>query len=101
MTPLEVLYYRDPPDSLEEMLKERDAILDDLHFHLMRAKHNMELATNSKRSKVHFDIGDKVFLKLQPYSQRSLAKRPYKKLVARYYGPFEVLQQVGTQVACW
>lgn len=49
MTPFRVFYGRDlphvlclgrghtPVDSLEELLKDRDAILEDLHFHLMRA----------------------------------------------------------------
>ena len=40
-------------------------------------------------------IGDKVYLKIRPYRQRSLARRRYEKLVARFYGPFEVVGKVG------
>lgn len=37
-------------------------------------------------------------MKLQSYRQKSLAPRPYEKLAAKFYGPFEVTQRIG-QVA--
>lgn len=37
-----------------------------------------------------------MYLKLQPYRQQSLSKQPNDKLAARFYGPFEVLQKVGS-----
>lgn len=36
-----------------------------------------------------------VFLKLQPYRQQSLARRPFDKLANRFICPFEVLARVG------
>lgn len=36
-----------------------------------------------------------VFLKLRPYRHHSLAKCPYEKLVARFYGPFKILQRMS------
>ena len=41
-------------------------------------------------------MGDKVFLKLQPYAQSSVANRPYPKLAYKFFGPFEILETVGT-----
>ena len=34
-------------------------------------------------------------MKLQPYKQNSLADRQYRKLSARYYGPYQVLDKVS------
>ncbi|XP_074345991.1 uncharacterized protein LOC141684748 [Apium graveolens] len=50
---------------------------------------------DSKRREENFEVGEVVYIKLQSYRQRSLAKRPFEKLAARFYGPFEVCQQVG------
>lgn len=43
-------------------------------------------------------MGDKVFIKLQPYVQSSVAKRACHKLSFKYYGPFEIRERIG-QVA--
>lgn len=39
-----------------------------------------------------------VFLRIQPYRQRSLAKKRYEKLSPRFFGPYNVIRQIG-QVA--
>ena len=41
-------------------------------------------------------MGDKVYVKLRPYRQRTLARRMNEKLSARFYGPFEIEARVGT-----
>lgn len=109
-TPFKLLYGRDPPllsrvgrgqtavDSLEEMLQERDFILDELRLQLLKSQQRMQVTANSKRRDENFAVGEKVFLKLQPYRQRSLAHRPFEKLAARFYGPYKVIQRIG-QVA--
>lgn len=53
----------------------------------------MKLQEDLHRREVEFQKGDMVLLKLQPYHQQSLAKRPFDKLSARYYGPFAVVQK--------
>lgn len=81
--------------SVEQLLQDRDALLDDLYTQLLITQNRMRQAADGKRHNVTFEVGDIVFLKLQPYRQQSLARRPCDKLAARFYGPFEILEKVG------
>jgi ribosomal protein L21E len=67
-----------------------------LQHHLHRAKHRMKKQADQHRSERRFEVGDMVFLKLQPYVQSSLAPRSHQKLAFRFFGPFVVLQRVGS-----
>lgn len=76
MSPIKALYGRSPPsvirigqnctpvDSLDQLLRERDAILDDLNYHLLRSQHRMKKRADLKRREVVFEEGDLVYLKL-------------------------------------
>ncbi|XP_073223489.1 uncharacterized protein [Cicer arietinum] len=55
----------------------------------------MRVQANKHMRLVEFSEGDWVYLKLQPYKIKSLASRPYAKLAARFYGPYQVLSKVG------
>ncbi|GJY31068.1 ty3-gypsy retrotransposon protein [Tanacetum coccineum] len=54
----------------------------------------MEEKENHKRRDVEFKVGDKVFVKLQPYQQITLAKRLTNKLAKRFYGPYEIVERI-------
>ncbi|XP_057252042.1 uncharacterized protein LOC130592021 [Beta vulgaris subsp. vulgaris] len=107
ITPFKALYGRDPPqlirlgrghtavDSVETLLLEREAILDDLRLNLIKSQQRMSKYANQKRRQEAYEIGDRVYLKLQPYRQQSLARRPFEKLAPRFYGPFTITQRIG------
>jgi hypothetical protein len=55
----------------------------------------MKIQADKKRSERQFEIGDQVYLKLQPFIQQSVATRSNQKLSLRYFGPYMVLARVG------
>ena len=58
----------------------------------------MKFQADKHRSERQFQVGDKVYLKLQPYIHKSIATRANPKLAFKYYGPFLILRRIG-QVA--
>lgn len=109
-SPFEVLYGHTPKHfgvditaacqvpSLAQWLQDKAVMADLVQQHLARAQHRMKRQADQHRSERSFNVGDKVFLKLQPYVQSSLAPRANQKLAFKYFGPFPVIAKVG-QVA--
>lgn len=86
-----VLPPSDPAESEVSVWSTDRAWMDQLlHHHLCRAKHRLKKQADQQRSERHFDVGDMVFLKLQPYVQTSLAPRSHQKLAFRFFGPYKV-----------
>ncbi|XP_042942595.1 uncharacterized protein LOC122276751 [Carya illinoinensis] len=56
----------------------------------------MKKYADLKRTEREFTIGEWVYLCLQPYRQTSVSQRRGLKLAPRYYGPFQVLERVGS-----
>ncbi|XP_073021562.1 uncharacterized protein [Primulina eburnea] len=108
MSPFKALYGREPPsipsylrgssdnDSLDSTLSTRDAILRTLKECLHRAQNRMKIQADRHRKDLHLEPGSFVLVKLQPYRQISVAKRKNHKLSYRYFGPFHILERVGS-----
>jgi hypothetical protein len=62
--------------------------------HLQRACLRMKHQAEKGRFERLFEVGDLVFLKLQPYVQSSLAAHTNQKLAFKFFGPFSILQKV-------
>ncbi|KAF2285202.1 hypothetical protein GH714_039010 [Hevea brasiliensis] len=84
-----------PIHEVDQTLQTRDEILRELKSHLSRAANQMKQYVDLKRRDVEFQVGDHVYLKLQPYRQQSVSKRASQKLASRYFGPYRVLERVG------
>jgi hypothetical protein len=109
-SPFEVLFGRQPRHfglstpkdtgdaDIDAWIKEREVMVPLIRQHLARAQHRMKMQADKHRSERTFQVGDSVYLRLQPYVQSSVAERSSQKLSFKYFGPYLVLQRVG-QVA--
>ena len=55
----------------------------------------MKQLLDKKQSDRTFNVGDLVYVKLQPYSQTTVVNRTCLKLSARYFGPYKILEKIG------
>ena len=107
MSPFEVVYGRPPPvlstyekgmarnEEVERELLARNEIIAKVKKELEKAQGRMKKYYDQGRRDVTFEPGEYVYLKLQPYRQKSLKKKFNVKLSQRYYGPFKVLERIG------
>ena len=94
--PIHVLYI--PGDSpmavVDRLLIEKEDMIIVLHHQLSKAQHRMKQLADKHRIDRSFQIGDMVFLKLQPYRQQSMARVGRHKFAAKYYGPYKVKDKI-------
>lgn len=67
-----------------------------LRQHLLRAQQRMKVQADKRRSERSFQVGESVYLKLQPYVQSSLAPRANQKLAFKFFGPFKIIGKMGS-----
>lgn len=81
------------PD-LDTWLHERK-LMQQLLQHLLRVQQRQKHQADKIRTERQFQVGQHVYVKLQPYMQTSLAQRLNQKLSFRYFGPFPILEKIG------
>lgn len=107
MSPHEALYGIKPPihipyiphDSsvaaVEDLHRDREVMIQLLKTNLATARNRMVQMANANRSERNFQVGEWVYVKLQPGIQSSLKLHRHPKLAPRYYGPFLILEKFG------
>ncbi|GAU40484.1 hypothetical protein TSUD_286390 [Trifolium subterraneum] len=107
-TPFEVVYGRAPPvitrwvqgetrvAAVQRELMDRDEALRQLRSQLLRAQDKMKSQADKRRVGRQFVCGEWVFVKLRAHRQHSVVTRINAKLAARYYGPFPIIDKIGT-----
>lgn len=104
--PFQIVYGRAPPpvlpfergatilSSVEQSLLVRDEVLQELKLRLTQAQHVMKQRVDGQCRDVPFEVGELEYLKLRPYTQKSVVHRQVEKLFPRYFGPFEVVARL-------
>lgn len=82
------------PD-LEEWMTSRNTMLQHIQQNLTRAQQRMKHHADKNRQERTFQVGDWVYVKLQPHIQQSVTRRTNQKLSYKYFGPYLILQAVG------
>jgi hypothetical protein len=83
--------------TFEDHLLHQQQVLLGLKENLAMAQNRMKQQADQHRSERSFKIGDWVFLRLQPYKKISLKQQnKNNKLSPKYYGPYQVLQKIGS-----
>ncbi|KAL2230686.1 UNVERIFIED_CONTAM: Transposon Ty3-G Gag-Pol polyprotein [Sesamum indicum] len=88
-------YQQSHHSEVKELIQERARVLQMLKENLQLAQHRMKIYADRKRTEREFQVGDEVFLKLQPHKQTSVALRKRLKLSAKYYGPYKIVEKVS------
>ena len=76
-------------------MKEREEAFQLLRKQLLKAQDQTKIQADKKRTERKFEVGDLVFLKLQPYLQQSIERRGNQKLSPKFYRPYKVIQRIG------
>jgi len=107
VTPFEAVYGQSPAlhipylagdskvEAVDRSLRAREECIRMLKFHLERAQRKMKQQADKHRVDRSLNIGDLVYVKLQPYRQQTVAARTSQKLSPKFFGPFPVIAQVG------
>ena len=107
LTPFQALYGFPPPmvgevilpdcpnDSAREILQNRQLATQLIRDNLLKAQSRIKHQADKKRSERVLDVGDMVYLKIQPYRHSSLSLHNSLKLHSKFYGPFRVMEKVG------
>jgi hypothetical protein len=89
------------PPAVSEIIADSEAHLQLLKQKLEQAQNMMKLQAGKNQTDKQFIVGDEVLLKLQPYTQSSVASRPYPKLHASSMDLTRCLRRLVQWLISW
>jgi len=84
-----------PKDGARNILQTRQLSNQLIKDNLLKAQARIKHQADKHRVERQLEVGDMVYLKIQPYKYSSLSIHSSLKLNSKYYGPFRVLEKIG------
>jgi hypothetical protein len=107
MSPFRALYRYDAPSFIDtifgdnrfprtkDWVEESQRILKSAKENLQSAQNQQKIYSDRHRVECSFEVGDLVFLRLQPYRQYSLKRSREEKLKPKFYELYRVIRRIG------
>jgi len=81
-----------PEEGARNILQTRQLANQLIKDNLLKAQARIKHQADKHRVERQLEVGDMVYLKLQPYRHSSLSIHRSLKLHSKYYGPFRILE---------
>jgi hypothetical protein len=75
-------------------VEESQRILQSVRENLQSTQNQQKIYANRHRVECSFEVGDLVFLRLQPYRQSSLKRSRAGKMKPKFYGPYRFIRRI-------
>jgi hypothetical protein len=66
-----------------------------LKDHLQRVQNQQKVQANNHRVECTFEVGDLVYLRLQPYQQACIKRSRAEKIQPHFFGPYRINKRIG------
>ena len=92
---MEIVFGGSRAPLVQDWIQQSQDILRELKDHLQREHNQQKVQADKHRVEREFEVGDLVYLRLQPYKHASIKRSGAEKLQPRFFGPYKVKRKVG------
>ena len=80
---------------VQDLVQQSQDILWELKDHLQRAQYQQKVQAEKHRVERTFEVGDLIYLRIQPYQQASIKRSVAEKLQPHFFGPYRINRKIG------
>ena len=95
LTFVEIFFGDSRAPMTQDWIQQSQDILKEIKYHLQRVKNQQKVQADKHRVEHTFEVGDLVYLRLQPYKQASIKRSGVKNLQPHFFEIYRVKRKVG------
>ena len=107
MTPFQALYGYEPTHwkelvlndttvpEVKNQLEKSKKTIELLKDNLVTTLNHMRKQADQRITEIEFEVGDWLFIRIQPYKQISLKQGGKNKLAHNFYGPYQITKKIS------